>query len=295
MCSDPSRHSESACTRRADRSLSSPSLLRGAVGATELRCRGGGGKPSLHTGHLFLCARAAIADLSMPIAPCDTPPVCARFTLMMPWADLVRLLGGDVRAQVHGKASWNVAPTQEVAIIEDSPTGRHLVSAGWGLAVPWTTKPMINARSETAAAKPTFRKALQERRCLIPTTGFYEWRADGDRKQPFLFRREDGAPFAFAEITDFYDTQGGVAAACAILTTSASKFMRRFHERMPAIVPRSGWDRWLDRKQTDPAAVSDLLAPAPDDFLIAVPVSPRVNNPRNNDAECVAPTGPVIR
>ena len=66
-----------------------------------------------------------LAVLPESAAPCDTPPVCARFTLMMPWADLVRLLGGDVRAQVHGRASWNIALTQQVAIIEDSTRGRH--------------------------------------------------------------------------------------------------------------------------------------------------------------------------
>ena len=214
---------------------------------------------------------------------------------MLPWADVVRLLGGEIRAAVQGKASWNIAPTHQIAIIEDSNAGRHLTSARWGLAVPWTTKPMINARSETAAAKPTFRKALQERRCLVPTTGFYEWKADGDRKQPFFFRREDGAPFAFAGIMDYYKTEGGIAPACALLTIAGSGFTRQFHERMPVIIPESGWDLWLDRTVTDPAAVADLLKPAPDDFLIAVPVSPRVNNPRNNGAECVTPTGPPIR
>ena len=214
---------------------------------------------------------------------------------MMPWADVVGLLGGNVRAQVHGKPSRNLAPTQQVAMIEDSNTGRHLTSARWGLAVPWTTKPMINARAETAADKSTFRKVLQERRCLIPTTGFYEWKVDGDRKQPYLFRREDGAPFAIAGISDFYDTKGGVALACAVLTTSASKFMESFHTRMPVIVPQPAWDRWLDRTVTDPAAVGDLLQPAPDDFLIAVPVSPRVNSPRNNGPECVEAVGEIIR
>ena len=154
---------------------------------------------------------------------------------------------------------------------------------------------MINARSETAAQKPTFGKALQERRCLIPTTGFYEWRSEGDQKQPYFFRRPDGAPFVFAGIGDFYATEGGIAPACAILTTSASAFMRRFHDRMPVILQESAWDLWLDRSVTDTAAVTDLLKPAPDDLLVAVPVSPRVNNPRHNDAGCVEPIGEAIR
>src|SRR5882672_4254356 len=180
--------------------------------------------------------------------------MCARFTLMLPWAEVVRLLGG--RAGVHGKPSWNIAPTHQVAIIENHGSERQLVSARWGLSVPWSTKPMINARSETAAEKPTFRKALLERRCLIPTTGFYEWRTAGDHKQPYLFRRADGAPFVFAGIVDFYKAEGGVAPACAILTTSASPFMRTFHERMPVILEESVWDLWLDRSVTDAAALT---------------------------------------
>ena len=173
--------------------------------------------------------------------------------------------------------------------------GRHLTGARWGLSVPWSTKPMINARAETAAQKPTFRKALQERRCLIPTTGFYEWRTEGGRKQPYLFQRADGAPFVFAGILDFYATDGGSAQACAILTTSASAFMSQFHTRMPVILDESTWDRWLDRSVTDPAAIADVLVPASEDLLVAVPVSPRVNNPRVNDPECVVPVGPVVR
>lgn len=221
--------------------------------------------------------------------------MCARFTLMHPWADVVRLLGGNIRAAVHGKASWNVAPTHQVAIIEDSKGGRHLTAARWGLTVPWSTKPLINARAETAASKPAFRAALERRRCLIPTTGFYEWRDEGGRKQPYLFHREDGAPFVFAGIVDFCSVAGGVAPACAILTTGGSAFKRRFHERMPVIVSESEWNRWLDREVSDPAVIGDLLAPALDGFIVAVPVSPRVNSPRNNDAECAVAVGAVVR
>lgn len=215
--------------------------------------------------------------------------MCARFTLMMPWSEVVRILGGITA--VKGKPSWNIAPTQQIAIIEETEDDRHLVGARWGLSVPWSTKPLINARAETAAQKPTFRKALQERRCLVPTTGFYEWRSEGGRKKPYFFRRPDEAPFVFAGILDFYKAEEGVAPACAILTTSASEFMRPFHDRMPVILGEASWDSWLDRSLTEVGGFADLLVPAPDDLLIAVPVSSRVNNPRNDDPSCVEPVG----
>lgn len=221
--------------------------------------------------------------------------MCARFTLMHPWADVVRLLRGDIRAAVQGKASWNIAPTHQVAIVEDSGTGRHLTAARWGLAMPWSTQSLINARAETVATKPAFRKAIAERRCLIPTTGFYEWRLEGERTRPYLFRREDGALFVFAGIVDFYKTDGGVAPACAILTTSASKFMEPFHTRMPVILPPEAWDLWLDRSVTDTARIAEWLGPPPENELVAVPVSPRVHNPRNNGPECIETTGEIIR
>jgi putative SOS response-associated peptidase YedK len=218
--------------------------------------------------------------------------MCARFTLMMPWRDLVRLLGAG--ASVDGSPSWNVAPTHVVPAVQESEAGRRLLGARWGLVAPWSSKPLINARAETAAEKPVFRTALRERRCLIPTTGFYEWRTEDGRKRPYLFRRADGAPFVFAGILDSCPTEEGPSPAFAILTTGASAFVRQFHERMPVILDASAWDSWLDRSVTDPAAVSHLLRPAPSDLLVAVPVSPRVNNPRNNDAACAAPTGPPV-
>jgi putative SOS response-associated peptidase YedK len=218
--------------------------------------------------------------------------MCARFTLAMPWRDLVRILGA--RAAVEGRPSWNVAPTHVVAVVEGSPDGRRLIGARWGLVAPWSSKPLINARSETAAQKPTFRKALKESRCLIPTTGFYEWKTEGGRKRPYLFRRADEAPFVFAGIQDVYQADAGPAPACAILTTGASVFVQQFHTRMPVILDESAWDLWLDRSVTDPAAVIDVLRPAPEGLLLAVPVSPRVNNPRNNDPDCVTPAGTPI-
>lgn len=218
--------------------------------------------------------------------------MCARFTLMMPWSELVWILGA--RASVRGEPSWNVCPTHVVPIVEDAESGREALGARWGWTVPWSPKPLINARAETAAQKATFRKALRERRCLIPTTGFYEWRNEGGKKQPYLFRRADGKPFAFAGIVRPEESDDGPSSACAILTIGPSGFMEPFHSRMPVIVDESAWDRWLDRSVTDTAATADLLRPAPEDLLVAVPVSRRVNNPKNNDADLVKPTGPTI-
>lgn len=218
--------------------------------------------------------------------------MCARFTLMMPWKDLVRLLGA-ISAE-KGEASWNVAPTDLVAIVEDDVAGRRIVGAKWGLTVPWSPKPLINARAETAAEKAVFKKALRESRCLIPTTGFYEWRQEGSKKQPFLFRRPDGAPYALAGLIKTRKTEEGEVTECTILTTDASKFVSRFHNRMPVIVEKKDWDRWLDRSVTEAEGVADILRPAPEDFLEAVPVSPRVNNPRNDDPGLVEPAGPAV-
>lgn len=219
--------------------------------------------------------------------------MCARFTQMLPWADLARLLGA--RAGVHGQPSWNIAPTQQVAVMRGTARERHMMGARWGFSVPWSSTPVINARAETAGQKPTFRGALRERRCLIPTTGFYEWRLEAGQKRPYLFRRADGEPFVFAGLTDFYKEGPGFAEACVILTTPASAFVGRFHDRMPAILDRSTWDLWLEASVTDLDAVTAMLRPAEEHLLVAVPVSPRVNNSRVNDARCVEPVGDVMR
>jgi putative SOS response-associated peptidase YedK len=154
---------------------------------------------------------------------------------------------------------------------------------------------MINARSETAATKPTFRRALEGSRFLIPTNELYECSLEGEPKRPFLFRRDDHAPFALAGISEFFKCEGRVAQACAVLTTSASRFMERLHTRMPVILPPAAWESWLDRSITDAAVVAEWLRPAPADELVAVRVSQRVNSQRNNWAECVEAVGAIVR
>ena len=106
---------------------------------------------------------------------------------------------------------------------------------------------MINARSETAATKPTFRKPLRERRCLILADGFYEWKREGSRKQPYYIKLRDGEPFAFAGLWDRWQpADGQPLETCTILTTTPNEVVQRIHDRMPVILPSSAYSVWLD-------------------------------------------------
>src|SRR5262249_24792567 len=142
--------------------------------------------------------------------------MCGRFTLMMPWTEVARLLGA--KAAVHGKPSWNVAPSQLIAILGDGQHGREIVSAVWGIDVPWSPKSLINIRSETVGEKAFLREPLAERRCLIPATGFYEWSDKDGERRPYHFARPDGKPFVFGGLGRFADTEGGAVVQVAILT-----------------------------------------------------------------------------
>jgi putative SOS response-associated peptidase YedK len=167
------------------------------------------------------------------------------------------------------------------------------VAMRWGIVPAWkhgSAPLLINARSETAATKPTFRKALQSRRCLIPATGFYEWRKTGRQKQPYLFRLADGGLFAFAGLWEVgRNHDGNEAEACAILTTEANDLVRPAHDRMPVILDPSRYAEWLDPTLTDPSVFADWLRPYPADAMTAYPVSPLVNSARHEGPECAQP------
>jgi putative SOS response-associated peptidase YedK len=146
---------------------------------------------------------------------------------------------------------------------------------------------MINARSETAPGKPSFRRAFRERRCLIPADGFYEWRRTNGAKQPYFIHMEAGGPFAFAGLWESWSKGGeGEVRTCTILTTEANTLVGEIHDRMPVILAADAYDVWLD-----PASERDeltaLLAPYPEDGMEAYPVSRFVNSPQNNDPRCI--------
>lgn len=207
------------------------------------------------------------------------------------------------------EASWNVAPTDEVYAVMEHPKDeeRQLRVVRWGLVPSWAKERaigprMINARLETLAEKPAFRKALAVRRCLVPADGYYEWYPTEEldakgkaRKQPFFIRPTDGGVLPMAGLYELWrdpakadDAPDRWLWTCTVITTEATDELGMIHDRMPLMVERDRWDEWLDPAR-EGAALLDLLEPAAPGRLTAYPVSTAVGNVRNNGPELVAP------
>jgi putative SOS response-associated peptidase YedK len=228
--------------------------------------------------------------------------MCGRYSLTSP-EDAMRQLF-DLPAGVT--AAWaqprfNIAPSQIAPVVRQGRDGggQELVGMVWGLIPGWSQGPggggagQINARSETAAEKPTFRAAYRQRRCLVPSDGFYEWQKIEGGKQPYWISRTDGAPFVFAGLWETWsDGQAAEIVSFTILTTAAAEPLRPIHHRMPVILEARDYAAWLDPGQTPQA---ELFAPEQAPPMQARPVSHRVNSPRNDDAGCLqaAPKNPV--
>ncbi|WP_289032660.1 SOS response-associated peptidase [uncultured Roseibium sp.] len=214
--------------------------------------------------------------------------MCGRFTLTATPNDVRALF--DYIEQPNFPPRFNIAPTQPVATVRQEHGGRHFALVRWGLIPPWVKDPasftlLINARSETAEHKPSFRGAMRHHRCLFPVSGFYEWRRTAEGKQPYFIRPADGGLMAFAGLWEIWsDPDGGDIDTGAILTTDANQSVRRIHHRMPAILMPEDFDTWLDTGNVMARDASQLLKPAPEDYLVADPVSTRVNSVANDDA-----------
>ena len=190
---------------------------------------------------------------------------------------------------------YNIAPTQTilaVAMIESG--GRQSKPLRWGLIPSWAKDPaigakLINARSETVAEKPSFRSAFKQRRCLILADGFYEWRKQSAKKQPFYFRLKNGNPFAFAGLWErWHDSEDNRLETCTILTTEANRTVNPVHDRMPVMLHAENYDRWLDQSQSL-ESLQALLHPYDDNLMTAYPVSTSVNSALNDTSDCTVP------
>jgi putative SOS response-associated peptidase YedK len=222
--------------------------------------------------------------------------MCGRFRLGKGREALKKHFAVD--AEVDWDPRYNIAPTQDVAAIRQDPRnpGRSFSRMRWGLIPNWAEDAsigvrMINARAETAAELPAFRDALKSRRCLIAADGFYEWKKLGKDKQPYCFTLNDDGIFAFAGLWDVWQSpQGPMVETCSILTTAANDLVHDIHDRMPVILPRDAYDLWLDPGFTRREGILDFLQPFPAAAMRKFPVNARVNNVKNEDADCAAPT-----
>jgi putative SOS response-associated peptidase YedK len=220
--------------------------------------------------------------------------MCGRFTQQTPTSELARIFEAEDLADGL-VARFNVAPTDEAAVVVQKDDRRAVVRYRWGLVPAWSDDPRIasrtfNARAETVATSPVFRDAFRRRRCLVPVDGFYEWLREGSKRQPMRIFDPDERPLALAGLwTGRQDPESGEwRRTFTIVTTAPNDFMAAIHDRMPVIVPPDRWSRWLDPSPAEPGELRALLEPSDDWRLEAYPVPPLVNNVRNDGPELIA-------
>jgi putative SOS response-associated peptidase YedK len=215
--------------------------------------------------------------------------MCGRFTFDIPLEVLVEIFGLKEISEI--RPSYNIAPTQQVAVVRQISDHNSLVPMKWGLVPSWAKDPairsqMINARAETVAVKPSFRHAIKYRRCIVPGSGFFDWKHEGKSKQPYYFRMKNGRPFGFAGIWEEWKAPDGTLLdTFSILTTTANDLVATVHERMPVILPFDDYGTWLNKHLTDPAQLEPFYEPFPAELMDAYPVSDQVNTVRNNSPE----------
>jgi len=220
--------------------------------------------------------------------------MCGRFTLWLQFGDLVKAFP-DLIFPEPLPPRYNIAPTQDAAVVPNDGL-KQVQLFRWGLLPFWAKDPsignrMINARAETAAQKPAYRAAYRRRRCLVLADGFYEWRKEpGSRtKTPMYIRLMSGEPFAFAGLWEVWRPDDTPLFTYTIITTEPNALVEPIHNRMPVILPREAYDRWLDPTEQRPGSFNDLLVPYPAEEMVAYPVSTYVNSPGNDSPACVAP------
>ncbi len=221
--------------------------------------------------------------------------MCGRFTLAADLETYAEELG-KLTVTFDPGPRYNIAPTQPVAVVLNAPPPA-VVAATWGLIPSWSKDPsvgsrMINARSETLAEKPSFRKPLRAQRCLVLADGFYEWQKPSgqSRKVPYYIHFKSRRPFAFAGLWDRWRRPtGGALLSCTIITTPSNALLSPIHHRMPAILKPEAFAFWLKEQTVTAADALKHLSPYPSDEMEAYPVGTRVNKVTHDGPDCITP------
>lgn len=217
--------------------------------------------------------------------------MCARYNLRMTPQKLAQIF--DTVREIEFRQRFNISPTQTVVAIRQEEGKRVPVNMRWGLVPMWSKgpkagPPLINARGETVAEKPAFRTAFKKRRCLIPATGFYEWKTEGKAKFPFNIHLLEDEPFAFAGLWECWRGGSEPLESCTIVTTEAAGEMTKLHDRQPVILPREEWGVWHDPDLQEAEAVHALIRPWEGSLLFDA-VDPAINNSRNEGEQFFKP------
>jgi putative SOS response-associated peptidase YedK len=223
--------------------------------------------------------------------------MCGRYALYGPVSRKNREVIEFLDRELEFGDTYNAAPTQMLPVYRlDAAGNPELRLLRWGLVPAWAKDAaigarMINARGETVAEKPAFRAAFQRRRCLVPMSGFYEWKRDATRKVPHFVHLLNADVFAAAGLHEFWPGKDGAepVESFTIITTDANEVMRELHDRMPVLLHAADYDAWLNRENRDLAMLKGLLRPYPAEEMRAYPVSPRVNSARNDGPELIEP------
>ena len=227
--------------------------------------------------------------------------MCGRVVQKTPLAE-IRVLFETVNPVPNAAATYNGAPTQNLAVVRlDAEGRRSLDLMRWGLIPSWAKDKaigprLINAMAETVATKPAFRDAFRRRRCLVPVDFFYEWQKTGggkqpSGKQPYAIGLADGAPMALAGLWERWKdpSDGATLHSFTVITGPPNELVAPIHNRMPVILPRRTWRSWLGEERGEADELQALLRPYPAEAMRAYPVAARVGNVRNNDPELLRP------
>jgi putative SOS response-associated peptidase YedK len=223
--------------------------------------------------------------------------MCGRFTVKATWAEIVALYRLTMEAPPHNlRPCYNVCPTDPVDVVTAEEGKRELITMRWGLVPWWWSKPIkelrmatFNARAETVDTKPVFRDGFKRTRCLIPMSGYYEWKDTTSGKQPWYFTAADGSPLLTAAgLWDEWKSRdtGERLKSCTMIITKPNEVAAEIHDRMPVFLTQEQFTPWLSED-----AGAEYLKPVPNDYLQRWPVSKRVNSSKADadDATLIEP------